>query len=254
MIKIKKIAGVLIVLLIVICNINKSYGIGSKDILFISSYSPSFISFKDQIEGIESVLEDEFSLKIQYMNVESFDNKVNERDFYNSLKRNISTYKNLEGILIGDDEALDFYLKYKEDLFKDIPTSFFAISNIDNIEKALIYKNVSGVREVESINEIIELIANYHKNTENIVFIDNNNTIKNYIENNKGKVLKYNDFNFEWIITNDIYSNNFESELKKIKENSAIISLYPIHFKDVRYLSYYDINKEIIDNTNNIPI
>lgn len=254
MINIKKIAGVLIVLFIIIGNINKSYGVDKKDILFISSYSPSFISFKDQIEGIESVLEDEFSLKIQYMNVESFDNKVNERDFYNSLKRNISTYKNLEGILIGDDEALDFYLKYKEDLFKDIPTSFFAISNIDNIEKALIYKNVSGVREVESINEIIELIANYHKNTENIVFIDNNNTIKNYIENNKGKVLKYNDFNFEWIITNDIYSNNFESELKKIKENSAIISLYPIHFKDVRYLSYYDINKEIIDNTNNIPI
>lgn len=32
--------------------------------------------------------------------------------------------KNLEGILIGDDDALEFYLKYKEDLFKDIPASF----------------------------------------------------------------------------------------------------------------------------------
>ena len=254
MINTKKIVGALLLLFIIIFNSNKSYGIVKKDILFISSFSPSFISFKDQIKGIHSVLEDEFNLKIQYMNAESVDNKVNERDFYNSLKHNISTYKNLEGILIGDDEALEFYLKYKEDLFKDIPTSFFAISNIDNIEKALTCKDVSGVREVESLNQIIELINNYHKNTENIVFIDNNNKTKNYFENNKEEFLKYNDLNFEWIITNDIDSNNFEAELKKIKENSAIISLYPIHFKDVKYLSYYDINKKIIDNTNKIPI
>ncbi len=245
MIKIKKIAGVLLLLFIIICNSNKSYGVDKKEILFISSFSPNFISFKDQIDGIESVLEDEFNLQIQYMNSESFDNKVNESDFYNLLKYNITTYKNLEGILIGDDEALDFYLKYKEDLFKDIPTSFFAISNMGNIEKALTYKNVSGVREVKSLNQIIELISNYHKNTENIVFIDKNNEIKNYFENNKEEFLKYNDLNFEWIITKDTISHDFLSELKKIKENSAIISLYPSH---------YDINKEIIDNTNEIPI
>ena len=223
MIKIKKIAGVLIVLLIVICNINKSYGIGSKDILFISSYSPSFISFKDQIEGIESVLEDEFSLKIQYMNVESFDNKVNERDFYNSLKRNISTYKNLEGILIGDDEALDFYLKYKEDLFKDIPVSFFGVENKKKIQKALSYKNVAGVREVESLDSTIELIKKYHKNVENIIFIDGSNRVRNEFETNKENNLKYGNLNFDWIITNNI---KFAIGYKLVKVNLQKVSFH----------------------------
>ena len=64
------------------------------------------------------------------------------------------------------------------------------------------------------------------------------------------KILKYSNLNFEWIITNDIVSDEFVHELKKVEENSAIISLYPIHFKDVKWLGYDDINKGIKNYTN----
>ena len=154
MISIKKIVGALIVLFVIIVNLNKSYGIYEKEILFISSYSPEFISFKDQVEGIKDTLGDEFNLQVQYMNAKSFSDKVDESDFYNLLKYSIAIYKNLEGILIGDDDALEFYLKYKEDLFKDIPASFFGIYDKKNIERALKYKNVAGVREVESLDKV----------------------------------------------------------------------------------------------------
>ena len=254
MISIKKIVGALIVLFVIIVNLNKSYGIYEKEILFISSYSPEFISFKDQVKGIKDTLGDEFNLQVQYMNAKSFSDKVDESDFYNLLKYSIASYKNLEGILIGDDDALEFYLKYKEDLFKDIPASFFGICDKKNIERALKYKNVAGVREVESLDKTIELIRKYHKNVENIVFIDNDNRVKNEFEASEENALKYSNLNFEWIITNDIVSDEFVHELKKVEENSAIISLYPIHFKDIKWLSYDDINKAIKDNTNQIPI
>ena len=254
MISIKKIVGALIVLFVIIVNLNKSYGIYEKEILFISSYSPEFISFKDQVKGIKDTLGDEFNLQVQYMNAKSFSDKVDESDFYNLLKYSIASYKNLEGILIGDDDALEFYLKYKEDLFKDIPASFFGIYDKKNIERALKYKNVAGVREVESLDQIIELIRKHHKNVENIVFIDNDNRVKNEFEASEENALKYSNLNFEWIITNDIVSDEFVHELKKVEENSAIISLYPIHFKDVKWLGYDDINKGIKNYTNQIPI
>ena len=254
MISIKKIVGALIVLFVIIVNLNKSYGIYEKEILFISSYSPEFISFKDQVKGIKDTLGDEFNLQVQYMNAKSFSDKVDESDFYNLLKYSIASYKNLEGILIGDDDALEFYLKYKEDLFKDIPASFFGICDKKNIERALKYKNVAGVREVESLDKIIELIRKYHKNVENIVLIDNDNRVKNEFEASEENALKYGNLNFEWIITSDIVSDDFVYELEKIEESSAIISLYPIHFEDVKWLSYDDINKVIKDNTNQIPI
>ena len=230
MISIKKIVGALIVLFVIIVNLNKSYGIYEKEILFISSYSPEFISFKDQVKGIKDTLGDEFNLQVQYMNAKSFSDKVDESDFYNLLKYSIASYKNLEGILIGDDDALEFYLKYKEDLFKDIPASFFGIYDKKNIERALKYKNVAGVREVESLDQIIELIRKHHKNVENIVFIDNDNRVKNEFEASEENALKYSNLNFEWIITSDIVSDDFVYELEKIEESSAIISLYPIHY------------------------
>ena len=238
----------------IIVNLNKSYGIYEKEILFISSYSPEFISFKDQVKGIKYTLGDEFNLQVQYMNAKSFSDKVDESDFYNLLKYSIASYKNLEGILIGDDDALEFYLKYKEDLFKDIPASFFGIADKKNIERALKYKNVAGVREIESLDKIIELIRKYHKNVENIILIDNDNRVKNEFEANEGNALKYGNLNFEWIITSDIVSDDFVYELEKIEESSAIISWYPIHFEDVKWLSYDDINIVIKDNTYQIPI
>ena len=64
MISIKKIVGALIVLFVIIVNLNKSYGIYEKEILFISSYSPEFISFKDQVKGIKDTLGDEFTSSI----------------------------------------------------------------------------------------------------------------------------------------------------------------------------------------------
>ena len=254
MINIKKIVGTLIVLFIIIGKFDKSYGEDKKDILFISSYSQSFISFNNQIKGITEVLDNEFNLQLQYMNSDSLDNKVNESDFYNMLKYSIASYKNLEGLLIGDDQALEFYLKYKEDLFKDIPVSFFGVENKKNIQKALSYKNVAGVREVESLDSTIELIKKYHKNVENIIFIDSSNRVRNEFETNKENNLKYGNLNFDWIITNNIIYDDFVHQLKNIKENSAIISLYPRYFKDKRFPNYDDINKVIRDNTNKIPI
>ena len=185
MINIKKIVGTLIVFFIIIGKFDKSYGGDKKDILFISSYSQSFFAFNQQVKGISEALGNEFNLQAQYMNSESLDSKVDEGDFYNLLKYSIASYKNLEGILIGHDKALDFYLKYKEDLFKDIPVSFFGVSDKKNIQKALSYKNVAGVKRVESLDSTIELIKKHHKNVENIIFIDNDNRVKNEFETNK---------------------------------------------------------------------
>ena len=78
--------------------------------------------------------------------------------------------------------------------------------------------------------------------------------MKNEFEASEENALKYSNLNFEWIITNDIVSDEFVHELKKVEENSAIISLYPIHFKDVKWLGYDDINKGIKNYTNQIPI
>ena len=113
---------------------------------------------------------------------------------------------------------------------------------------------MAGVRRVESLDSTIELIEKHHKNVENIIFIDNDNKVKNEFETNKENDLKYDNFNFDWIISNNIIYDDFIHKLKNIEKNSAIISLYPMDFEDRKFLNFDDINKVIIDNTNQIPI
>ena len=248
----KKHIMLLLIVFLVMHN-EKIYAVENREILFISSYSPNFITFKDQIKGIETVLGDKYNLQVQYMNCTSDNSRVDESNFYNLLKYSISSYKNLEGILLGDDEALEFYIKYKDDLFKDIPVSFFGMSNEKNINTAIKFDNVVGVKEKESLDETIKLIENYHKNVENIILIDNDYRVINSFYNNKD-YLKYDNFNFKNLITKEFNIDEFKNKLDHIDKNSAIISLYPIHFKDVQWLDYKDVNTIIKDNTNNIPI
>ena len=248
----KKHIMLLLIMFLVMHN-EKIYAVENREILFISSYSPNFITFKDQIKGIETVLGDKYNLQVQYMNCTSDNSRVDESNFYNLLKYSISSYKNLEGILLGDDEALEFYIKYKDDLFKDIPVSFFGMSNEKNINTAIKFDNVVGVKEKESLDETIKLIENYHKNVENIIIIDNDYRVINSFYNNKD-YLKYDNFNFKNLITKEFNIDEFKNKLDHIDKNSAIISLYPIHFKDVQWLDYKDVNTIIKDNTNNIPI
>ena len=248
----KKHIMLLLIMFLVMHN-EKIYAVENREILFISSYSPNFITFKDQIKGIETALGDKYNLQVQYMNCTSDNSRVDESNFYNLLKYSISSYKNLEGILLGDDEALEFYIKYKDDLFKDIPVSFFGMSNEKNINTAIKFDNVVGVKEKESLDETIKLIENYHKNVENIIIIDNDYRVINSFYNNKD-YLKYDNFNFKNLITKEFNIDEFKNKLDHIDKNSAIISLYPIHFKDVQWLDYKDVNTIIKDNTNNIPI
>ena len=243
----------LLLIVFLVMHSEKIYAAENREILFISSYSPNFITFKDQIKGIETALGDKYNLQVQYMNCTSDNSRVDESNFYNLLKYSISSYKNLEGILLGDDEALEFYIKYKDDLFKDIPVSFFGMSNEKNINTAIKFDNVVGVKEKESLDETIKLIENYHKNVENIILIDNDYRVINSFYNNKD-YLKYDNFNFKNLITKEFNIDEFKNKLDHIDKNSAIISLYPIHFKDVQWLDYKDVNTIIKDNTNNIPI
>ena len=250
--KTKKCIIILVSIFFMMCN-ERTYAIENREILFISSYSPNFITFKDQIKGIQTVLGDDYNLHIQYMNCTSDNSRVDEDDFYNLLKYSISSYKHLEGIILGDDEALEFYLKYRDDLFKDIPVSFFGMSNEKNINTAIKFNNVVGIREKESLDEIIKLIQKYHKDVKDIILIDNDYRVIDSFYNNKEN-LKYNHFNFKNLVTKEFNIDDFKNEVANIDKNCAIISLYPIHFKDVEWLDYHDVNTIIKDNTNNVPI
>lgn len=218
-------------------------------VLFISTYNSNFMSFNDQVDGIKAGFEDNIELRVEYMDVNGYFNKESEKKFYNLLKSSFENYQDYDVVIAGDDEALEFCLKYRNDIFDNVPISFLGIQKESVLKNAFNYEDVSGVREVESVEANLDFIKKFHSQIKNIVFL-----------NDKGEHF-YDDIisdnttlNFQSIITEDLSIYEFKKVINNLKDDTAIISLYPSNFKNGEWLKYLDINKLIAEINSKIPI
>lgn len=236
-------------------NSKNVYSLERKEILFISSYNPNFISFNDQINGIVDSLGEDINLRTEYMDSKITDNESNERDFYNLLKYNISTYEKYDSIIVGDDEALEFAIKYRDGIFKDIPIVFLGVENTKLIQDSLKYNLVSGVRELESLGANIELIAKLHKNVKNIYIITEDlEILDRSIESLEEGFYTKQGLNINTIVTNNMCIDEFKEKLSTLDEDDGIITFYPNNFKNKCWVGHEDVTRLIKQYTNNAPI
>ena len=212
------------------------------EILFISSFDPNFISIEDQLNGLKKELNNNAHIMIEYMNSKTFDSTENEETFYNLLKYSLENYDKIDAVIAGDDDATEFCIKYRDDLFKDIPISFLGVQDFDRLNRAL-------ECEVESIRANIELIKTLHPNVDTITFIDTYG-ILTYEE----IVADYPDINFQCILTEDKTLSEVQSILSNLSSNNAVIQLYINKFKDIDTFDRNTINKTIAESCVASPI
>lgn len=231
----------------------KVNAIEKRNILFISSYNPNFISFNDQVNGIKEGLDNNIQLQIEYMDFKTFHSVENEENFYNLLKYKLNTYNEFEAIILGDDEALAFAIKYKDELFKDIPLVFLGVADENLIQAALKLELVSGVKEVESVNENVELIKRFHKNVKNITVVEQNNEEDVLTKLYNDVVLKHPDINFSRVTTKDITMEQLKEIVSTLDGDDALLLFYPNTYKDKENLVPSETNGFIAEHTN-VPI
>ncbi|MGL4913873.1 MAG: sensor histidine kinase [Romboutsia sp.] len=212
------------------------------------------MSFEDQVKGLKEGLGQNVNLEIEYMDSKVLYTPKNEEKFYQLLKYTLSNYDGIDAIVVGDDEALEFCLRYREDIFKDIPMVFFAASRDDLIQRALSYDLTSGVKEIESIDTIMEMIENLHKDVENIIFLNNYNNSLHTEKFYNDSILKYDNLNFEKVLTSELTINEFKNKLTSLDDDDAIVRFYPAEFKDDDWISNEEINNMIKENLNNTPV
>ncbi len=250
--KIEKIA--LIIMLFVLMSINDIFAEDKKDVLFLSSYSPGFISFNDHMEGLKASLGDEYNLITEYMSLNNMQVEEYKQYFYKVLKSKLEIYKGLEAIVIGDDGALEFALAYMDVLFQDIPMVFFGVKNEDLKKRALEYELVTGVTETESLEDNLKLIKDLHPNIDNIIFLQRDNEYGWIDEANKDLSDKFKDINFSSILTKYISLDELKNKLKNIPKNSAIITLYPNILVNEEWIGYDRIINEVKETIPKVPI
>ena len=96
------------------------------------------------------------------------------REYYQLLNYKLSTRKKYDGVIVGDDAALNFVEMYKDSLFARIPITFLAVDNISNAEKASKDPYVTGVVEKVDYQKNIEIAQKLLPKAKNITFIFDN--------------------------------------------------------------------------------
>lgn len=129
---------------------------GKKNILLINSYHQGY-SWTDSISsGIISTLKElqDYSLFIESLNAKQFGQTKFELTKEHFAKKYAGTL--FSGVLVTDNDALDFVIKYKDELFAEVPVVYLGISNPEEypLDGSMIY----GIKETGDSKQVLSLI------------------------------------------------------------------------------------------------
>ncbi|MEA1905910.1 MAG: ATP-binding protein [Euryarchaeota archaeon] len=145
----------------------------AKRVLVLNSYHKGFLWTDNTVKGIESVVgseENDIELTIEYMDTKSitYDARYKEKlyDLYQYKYGN----QTFDMIISTDDNAFDFLREYHEDLFPGTPVVFSGVNNLEapNLVDLDVF---TGVIELLSVKETIDIALSLHPETREIVFV-----------------------------------------------------------------------------------
>ncbi|MGL5317068.1 MAG: hypothetical protein ACRC92_27660, partial [Peptostreptococcaceae bacterium] len=254
----KYISVFLAVIIITLSFSTNAYGEENKEnILLISSYAPDFISFNDQINGLRDSLSGEYELQIEYMDAKRFKSLESEETFFNLLKFKLKNYKKFDAIVLADDAALKFALKYKDVLFNNIPMVFFGVSEEESILAAKKAGIEAGVIEYSSIADNVDLISKLYppRPDKNLILIAGNSAkYKREIDEFYSLEDKYKQFKFNYIEMPPDVNNEFLDKLNSLN-NAQDIVLYVYPYRDGTGNSINVLNAvDIIEKNAKCPV
>ena len=199
----------------------------SKRILYINSYDHSFPTFHMQLKGLHDVIDSAgYTLDIDYMDCKRFPDSTSQTYFLDRLKYKISKLPKKDLILVSDDDAFNFALKHKRDLFKNVPIVFFGVNDLT---KALLQNQdsqITGVAEKPSMRETVELIEKLYPSTPYIHVISDSTTtglkdlenllkVSSLLHSSSFKIHSQSNYTFD----------EFKDVLRSIPSNQPIIFL-----------------------------
>ena len=142
------------------------------NVLVLNSYHPGFVWTSTVMGGIESCFDNsgyDIKLTIEYMDTK---NHTPEDLFDDLLVLYKKKYHNeiYDAIIVVDNNALDFLLKYRDQLFPGIPVVF---TGINNYEDSLIagHDDITGVAEAIDIKRTIDMALDLFPATKDIAVI-----------------------------------------------------------------------------------
>ena len=237
--------------LICVSSILSANDVEKKNILLLHSYH----SGMTWVENINKAVNDVFTtsklenyiIYTEYMDTKRHSSKEYLDSFKEIYKKKYMDTK-FDIILTSDNNAFNFLIKNRDDIFGEVPVSFCGVNGFDKV----ILKNVSkftGVAEQFSDKDTIDTILKLHPNTKNIYIInDYLATGKEWTKDMKKSLQGYKDK------VNIIFSENLTLRGLKRKIhtfNKDTVILLGVYFadKNKNYITYEKVGSYLLEDS-----
>lgn len=213
-----------------------------KTVLILNSYHKSYKWTDNILDGIFAVMGGDTGGEYELL-VEDMDTKrVSEQDLeYQEKLFQVYRYKfasrHLDAIIVSDDPAFLFMLRYGEILFPEVPVIF---CGVNYFEESMIQgrSNYTGVVEAVDVRQTLDVALALNP-AARTVYLVNDTTItgQNIRRNVLEAVQQYQDLNF--ISLEDLSLEQLAKKLQRLNPQEDIV-LFLVLFQDVtgRYYSY----------------
>lgn len=211
-----------------------------KKILILNSYHHGLSWTDNVVRGIREEfkpIEKFVEYYIEYMDTKRFSLEKNEKRILSLLK---GKYKNtkFDLIFVSDNDALNFVLKYYNELFKNTPVVFCGINNFSDDMVSSYRKWFTGVAEETDIFGTVDVALKLHPNVDNIYVINDITTTGLAMKKELIKAQPYFADKVRFIMIENPNMKDLIKSVENIPPNSIVLLLLVNRDKTGNFFAY----------------
>lgn len=198
-----------------------------KDIVLLNSYHPTFKWTNDLTFGVVNQLQakDNYRVSIEFMDAKRFQSEEHLNAFGEYLAEKYKAIK-VDGIICSDNHAFEFFLKYGQDIWGDVPMTFCGVNNINEFQiDTLKYK---GVEETINMKGTLDLITKLQPNIDTLIVISDH-TLSGVIFLNQFYQSAKEFPKLNYVAINAISVEQLGSDLKQFNPSNKAIYLLSLY-------------------------
>ncbi|MCP3683334.1 MAG: PAS domain S-box protein, partial [bacterium] len=222
-------------------------------VLVVNSYHPGYKWSDDIMLGIRDafVTQRNVELIIEHLDTKRHFDKPYLQQIEELFRRKYRS-TNIDIIITSDDNALDFIIGIRKELFPNTPLIFCGIDHIKP-ERIAGQKPIYGIEEADSTASTIDLIISMHPDLESITFIADDTSTGNLMIEKTKKIKSSGQKNINFNYLTGMTLENLQSTLRKIPNKTVLFYLSFIRDKNGNIFSIENSMK-LIANSANVPV
>lgn len=201
-------AKIFYLLLVAFMFIGYGQSTAKKRIFILHSYSQEYgwtkLQHESFVKNLQNSLHSPMDFSVEYLDTKrtSFTAKY-QQFFLSYLQKKFDGYRP-DAIYVTDDNALEFFIEHRSELFSGIPVFFSGVNNL-SLAETLKKGSYTGVYESKEVVPNIELIRQFSPQTRDIWFVgDDSSTYKSIERDIRNQIDQYPNYTFHFIASPNI--------------------------------------------------